>query len=221
MLGPKEIDTYFNAGVSKLQTPKSKIARHTRKVMLAKLALPSIAAILAFMLLLIPTLKKDTKEFGLDFAIGAGEIEKLNVEKTTIYITDKNNRVNNFVANNVRETAAGSKLYDLSSPEAIMPSSDQEWINIKSPTGRFNQQTSFLRLTNVVEVFYSRGMNIQTQEATFDLKKSFASSNTPITGEGFIGNIHSEGFEFDGTKDILTFIGKTHIVINEETLKKD
>lgn len=221
MLEPKEIDTYFNAGASQTKAPKSKIARHTRKVKLAKLALPSIAAVLAVMLLLIPVLKKDAKEFGLDFAIGEGEIEKLNVEKTTIYVTDKNNRVNNFVATNVRETAAGSKLYDLTTPEAIMPSSDDEWINIKSPSGRFNQKNSILKLNNTVEIFYSRGMNIQTQEASFDFKKSFASSNTTITGEGFIGQINSQGFEFDGNKNIMTFLGKTHIIINEDSLKKD
>ena len=185
------------------------------------MALPSIAAILAVILLLIPVLKKDAKEFGLDFAIGEGDIEKLNVDKTTIYVTDKNNRVNNFVASNVRETAAGSKLYDLSFPEAIMPSSDEEWVNIKSPAGRFNQQTSVLRLTDTIEMFYSRGMNIQTQEATFDFKKSFASSSTPITGDGFIGKISSQGFEFDANKDILTFLGKTNIIINEASFKKD
>lgn len=221
MLEPNEIDTYFNADASAAKAPVSKIVRHTRKVMFAKLTLPGIAAILAVTLLLIPMFKKDIREFGLDFAIGEGDIEKLNVDKTTIYVTDKNNRVNNFFAHNVKETSAGSKLYDLTSPEAIMPTSDKEWINIKSPKGLFNQKKSLLHLTQNIEAFYSQGMNIQTQEAFFDFKRSIAYSKTPVTGDGFLGKIDSQGFKFNADKNTLVFTGKTNMLIHEEAFTKE
>lgn len=201
------------------KAPSSKTVRHTRKVILAKLTLPSIAAILALTLLVIPQLKKDSKDFGLEFTLGKGEIEKLNAEKTTLYITDKNNRVNNFIANSIKETETGSKIYNLSSPEAIMPTSENEWLTIKSPGGQFNQSTSILHLQNNVEAFYSRGMNLETEEAFFDLKKSHGYSSKPIKGYGFIGEINAQGFEFDNSNNILIFKGKTHILINEENLK--
>lgn len=219
LLEPKEIDTYFNAAAGIKKKPAPKTVRHTRKVMLAKLALPGIAAILAIILLLFPSLDKDVKEFGLDFAIGKGEIEKLNIEKTTIYVTDEKNRVNNFVAESIKETETGSKIYNLQSPEAMMPTSEKEWINIKSPRGQFDQETSVLQLINNVEVFYSKGMNIRTDEAVFDFKKSTGHSSQPIIGSGFIGEINAEGFEFNGTDNILIFTGRTKILINEENLK--
>lgn len=219
MLDPKEIDTYFNADAIKKKIAASKIARHTRKVMLAKLALPAIAAILAVTLIIFPSLKDDIKDFGLEFSIGKGEIEQLNIKNTTMYVTDEKNRVNNFVSEQIQETYVNSKIYDLISPEGMMPLDEIEWLNIKSPKGVFDQNTSLLTLTDTVEIFYSKGMNISTKEASFDFNKSYGYSNHPITGEGFIGKIDAQGFEYNGKDNTLSFTGKTHILINEESLK--
>lgn len=220
MLEPKEIDNYFTVAAPK-KTSGLPVSRHTRWVMLAKLALPGLAAILAVILLVFPSIKKDAKEFGLNFVITQGDIEKLNIEKTTIYVTDNNNRVNNFIADRVKETAAGSQIFTLTVPEAIMPLNHDEWISIKSPGGLYNQQTSLLHLQQNVEVFYSRGMNIQTEEAFFDFKKSIGYSHKPVIGDGFIGKVNAEGFEFSNHDNTLTFLGKTRILINEESLQKE
>lgn len=221
MLEPRQIDDYFNASATKRKLPAEPASKHTRWVMLAKLALPGIAGILAVTLLLFPSLKKDVKEFGIDFTIGKGDIEKLNIEKTTIYMTDEKNKINNFTANQIRETEAGSQIFTLSSPEAIMPLNNDEWINIKSPEGSFSQKDSLLHLQNNVEIFYNRGMTIQTTEAFFDFKKSFGYSHRPVTGSGFVGDISAEGFTFSGQDNVLTFLGKTSITINPESLKKE
>ncbi len=221
MLEPKEIDVYFNADAAKKNRAGKVISKRTRWVMLMKLALPCIAAILAITLLVLPSLKKDIKEFGIEFSIGEGDIEKLNVENTVVYVTDNKNRVNNFVAKQINEIEAGSQQYDLIAPEAVIPMPQNEWINIKAPNGLFNQTTSVLQLRNYVEIFYSRGMNIQTKEAFFDFKKSEGYSDTPVTGNGFIGKIDAQGFHFSNADNILTFTGKTHILINEENLQKE
>ena len=220
MLDPKEIDTYFNADAIKKKVTASKIARHTRKVMYAKLALPVFAALLAVTLIVLPSLKDDIKEFGIDFTIGKGEFEQLNIKNTTMYVTDEKNRVNNFVAQQVQETEIQSKIYNLQKPEAIMPLDDVEWINIKSPNGVFDQNTSLLTMQNNVEIFYSKGMNIATKEASFDFNKSYGYSTYPVTGEGFIGEISAQGFEYIGKDNTLSFTGKTHILIKEEALKE-
>lgn len=220
-MDPKEIDTYFNADALMKKVSSSKIARHTRKVMLAKRTLPAIAAIMAVTLMVFPSLKDDIKDFGLDFNIGKGDIEQLNIKNTTMYVTDEKNRVNNFVAQQVQETSANSKIYDLITPEGMMPLDNEEWINIKSPKGIFDQNTSLLKLTNTVEIFYSKGMNISTQEASFDFHKSYGYSNHQVSGDGFIGQIQSQGFEYNGQNNVLSFTGKTHILINEGSLKQE
>ena len=146
------------------------MSSHSRYVLLAKLLLPAVAAVLATTLLVWPTLKKDISEFKIDFDIKKGDIEKLSVDKTTIYITDKNNRVNNLAAEKINEISAGSQTFSLTTPEAILPLSNDEWLSIKSPDGIFTQKNSLLQLKNTVELFYSRGLNIQTDQIFFDFK---------------------------------------------------
>lgn len=221
MLEPKEIDHYFNSNANGKKSISQQSSRHTRWVMLAKLAFPGLAAVLAVTLLVFPSIKKDAKEFSLDFVIKQGDIEKLNIEKTTIYVTDANNRVNNFVAEEIKETSAGSQMFTLTSPEAIMPLNDGEWISVKSPGGLYNQHSALLHLTQNVEAFYNQGMSLQTDEAFFDFKKSVGYSHSAVTGDGFIGKVNAEGFEFSNTTNTLTFLGKTRIVINEESLQKE
>ena len=219
MLKPEEIDNFFQETPSR-QT-KERMSRHGRYVLMAKLLLPAIAAVLATTLLVWPTLKKDINEFKLDFKVKKGDIEKLSVDQTTIYITDKNNRVNNLAAEKINETSAKSQTFDLTAPEAILPLSEDEWISIKAPTGVFTQKTSLLQLKDTVELFYSPGLNIQTDKIFFDFKTSQGHSESTISGDGFLGKIDSERFEFSGETNTLTFLGKTTIVINEETLRKE
>ena len=117
--------------------------------------------------------------------------------------------------------AAGSQLFNLIKPEAILPMAGKEWLSIQAPKGLYDQKAALLHLQNHVEGFYSRGMSVQTEEAFFDLKKSFGYGHKPVTGDGFMGKISAEGFEFSGGDNILTFSGKTRMIINEETLQKE
>ena len=221
MLDPKEIDTYFQAAPKPAKPLSPLLAKHSRKVMLAKLLLPSLAAVLVVMLLVFPSLKNDIKEFGLDFAITKGDIEKLNIEKTTMYLTDAHNKINTFSAKRINEIEPGSQKYTLIAPEAVIPMSDNEILTIKSPDGIFNQQTNILNLDKNVEAIFSKGMTIQTSKISFDFKKSFGKTNEPVTGSGYLGIVKAEGLEFYGKTNTLSFTGKTHIILHEEGMRKD
>ncbi len=220
MLDPKEIDKYFQAPLPENKNTPAEIARRTRMVSLAKLALPGLAAVLTITLLLFPTLQDDIRDFSLNFSVNKGDIEKLNVEKTTVYLTDKKNRVNNFKAKQIKEVSPGAKLYDLVNPEAIIPL-ENKWISIQAPFGIFNQDKSLLQLQQNIEMFYSDGMSLQTSELFYDFKQYFGYTDKPVTGNGFLGEIQSSGAKVYGNKNILKFSGRTHIVINEDSLKKE
>lgn len=186
----------------------------------AKLLLPSIAAVLIGLLVVFPMIQKDQKEFLLDITRPKkGELEKLHVEKTVFNITDKNNKVNNLTADNIDETSPGSKLIKLTNPDGVLPVSLADWINIKSPTGYFNQNTNILTLVDNVDIFYSPGMNIEVPEITFDFNLSKAYSNKPVKAQGYIGDLDSQGFELYNNTGIIIFTGKTHIKIKEDRLK--
>lgn len=186
----------------------------------AKLLLPSIAAVLIGLLVIFPMIQKDQKEFLLDITRPKkGELEKLHVEKTVFNITDKDNKVNNLTADNIDETSPGSKLIKLTNPDGVLPAAAADWINIKSPTGYFDQNTNILTLIDDVDIFYSAGMNMEVPEIIFDFNASKAYSDKPVKAQGYIGDLQSEGFELYNKTGIIIFTGKTHIKIKEDRLK--
>ena len=222
MLDLNKLDSYFRADSEQpVSNARPALSRYSRFVRLAKLALPSIAAVLIALLLLFPSLKKDTRDFKLDITRPKkGEMEKLHVENTVFYITDKNNKVNNFIASNIDETAPGSKLIRLTKPEGILPLEQDRWVNIKAPVGYFNQNNNLLELQEHVEMFYSEGMNVVTSSAFFDFNASRGYGSKPVTGQGFMGDLQAEGFEYSARNDILTFTGHNDITIKEESFSK-
>lgn len=222
MVDIKEIDSLFNeTSQSKIdKDAKNEITKHTRRVNLAKLILPSFAAILIALLLIIPSIQHDDKSFLLDVTLPKkGELEKLHIEKTILNITDKKNRVNNFTADNIDETEPGSKLIKLKNPDGMMPTSDIEWLNIKSPTGFYNQNANTLTLIDNVEIYYSEGMSANVPDITYDFNTNIAKSDKTVKAQGEIGDLTSEAFEMNTDTGVIVFKGKTFIKLREESLK--
>ena len=127
----------------------------------------------------------------------------------------------NLDATNIDETAPGSKLIKLNQPEGIIPSSDTAWINIKSPTGFFNQTENILKLTDGVEMFYSDGMSVNTFEAEFNFTTSVGSGRSHVSGQGVFGDIEAEGFELYNQTGVLVFIGPADLKIREESFNSE
>ena len=221
LINVDQIDSLFNEDSQQhQQIQNSAVQKHTKWVRRAKLILPSFAAVLVGMLVLFPALQKSEKDIFLDITRPKkGELEKLHVEKTILNITDKENKVHNFTAENIDETTPGSKLIKLTKPDGVMPTSLSDWINIKSPTGYYDQNQNTLRLIDNVEIFYSEGMNINVPEIMFDFNTSVAQSNTPVTAQGDMGYLISEGFEYNTKTGIMIFRGKTFVKIKENSLK--
>jgi len=214
-----KIDSYFTSlpQTNRLHSAEQK---HARIVRITKIFLPVLAAALIALLVLIPYIRQEEYDITINITRPkAGELEKLHVENSVFNITDKNNQVHHFTAQNIDETSPGSKLIKLNNPEGTIPSENQQWINLKSPTGFFNQNTNDLCLENGVEVFYSEGMNLDVDNLNFNFDKQYAHSNSLVTGQGIFGSIQAEGFEYYKKDALLIFTGKSDITIREESFK--
>lgn len=223
MFDKDKIDSYFNTDITKLvisNKAKDSYDRRTRMVRLAKLLLPSIAAVLIGTLLVFPSLKQDIRDIKLDITRPKKEeLEKLHIENTVLYITNKDNQVNNFTAKNIDETAPGSKLIKLNEPEGMITVNKDSWVNLKSKSGYYNQTSNVIQLTENVEMFYNEGIEVHSDEIFYDFNQEKGYSNHPVAAEGIFGTLLAEGFEFTNEDNILTFIGHNDIVIHEESLK--
>lgn len=215
-----EIDNFYN------QANNHRIAHYpitgrSRVMVFAKIALPILAAVLCLILLFFPVIKKDINEFAIDLIIPDGDIEKMNAENTSLYVTDAKGRINNFNAISIRETSGGSKIYTITKPDATLPLDKDEWINLRSSDATYDQQNETIKMPHKVDVFYSRGLNIETRDFIYDFKQASGYSHNPVVGYGFLGHLNSEGIAVSANDDTITFLGKTTIIIDENNLKKE
>ncbi len=214
----KKLDIFFAENLKKENREKDKaVIRRNRMLRAVKLLLPAVAAALAGLLVILPGLREREGEFQLRInKPKAGELEKLHMENTVFYITDKQNRVNNFIAETIDETEPGSKLIKLIRPEGLLPSSDNQWLSIKSPVGFYDQNKNLLWLDDNVKMVYSDGMTANTKTVYYDGNKAKAYGNTPVTSEGYFGNLQSEGFEYYKDRNVIIFTGNTKIIIHQD-----
>lgn len=215
-----KLDSFFSVDNSSTGPKPKKKLNHGQRVRLAKLILPCIAAFLLSLLVIIPQLRQHVNEIKIDITRPkTGELEKLHVENTIFYITDKNNTIHNITAENIDETEPGSKLIKITQPEGTMPSANGTWMNIKSPTGIYDQNVNTLTLTDGVNTFYSDGIMMETPTMVHDFQTGISHSNSPVEAEGFFGNLQSQGFNYDTNTGILIFTGKTNINLDEQGLE--
>ena len=212
MIDYQKLDRFFNSSRALPKKKAAKASRHTRLVRIMKLLLPCIAAGLLGLLIIYPKLKDDVKEFSLDITIPrTGELEKLHVENTIFHITDKDNKVHNITAGNIDETEPGSKLVKIANPEGIFPSSNDAWINVKAPTGYYDQNTNQLKLADNVTIYHSDGLDLSIPYFTFDFNESFGFSDAPVKASGEMGELQAEGLKVYHKENLIVFTGRTTI----------
>ena len=133
MFDSHKIDAYFNGEKDLRPAAETMLTRRAKIMRWIKLALPSLAALLIGLLIVLPGLQTDDDRFELDVTRPKkGELEKLHMENTVFYITDADNQVNNFNADKIDETEPGSKLIKLINPQGIIPGDGQDWVNIEA-----------------------------------------------------------------------------------------
>lgn len=218
MFDSQKIDNYFSEQPQQLTFKLvSKPNRRKRVMTFVKLALPSLAALLTGFLIVIPQLKKNLNDVAAEVITpNKSELEKFHMEKSVFYITDYKNMVNNFNADTLDETEAGSKIIKMINPRGTIPTAAQDEVKIKSPLGFYDQNTKMLRLTDGVNIEYSEGLTTDTAEMFVDFNTGKAYGNTPIVTTAEKAKITAQGFEYYKDKNLLIYTGKSHINIQSD-----
>lgn len=213
MLDLKELDNLFNdADLNKPENfGNEALVKHKRIMRFIKIGFPAVAAALIGLLAILPSLQ-ERNDFSLQISKPSRQdLEKLHMENTVLYLTDKSNRVSSFVAQNIDETEAGSQLVKINKPVGKMPTSDTAWLDVVAPTGFYNQKTKLLSLNENVEITYSDGMKAHTEIMYYDAEAGKAYGNKPIAAKGIWGTLDAQGFEYYTDKEQIIFVSKTDI----------
>ena len=210
MFETHKIDTFFS-GDSNIfdKVEEDFTSRRTKVVRFFKLFLPCLTATLLGVG--VALFSMDNSSSGISIA----EEEKVYFEKfmmknTVFELTEKDNKFSVLKALVVEEKNAGTKIYDLTSPDAKTIDGDKV-ITIKALAGVYNQNKEELFLSGDVQSNHNNEMLIKTNSITYNFKKEYAVGNDKIAGVGENKYFKADKFSMDKKKNILTLIGNVVI----------
>ena len=215
-----KIDTYFNKTDAYAPKEHQRGRKHSRALIFAKLLMPSIAALLIGLIVVMPHWHKDTIINEYDLTIPKkGEIEKLHAEKAVFTTTDKNGKISTFTADSMDETAAGSKVIKIIFPKGKIPvKADEVFIDVASDIGYFDQANNNVRLEENVRAVYDKTTTVETNEAAYDFNTAYAQGNQNVFAFGDWGKLWAEGFAYDKNANILYLQKKSKLVHEDNVL---
>lgn len=218
-----DIDAFFNGKKLLVEQSSQRLTRRARVLRFLKLALPSAAAVLVAMVLILPSLKKESVVADLDITLPKkGELEKLHIEQTEFTITDKDNKVSTFTADRIDETEPGSKLMKIINPKGNIPvGADNQVVRIDSEIGFYNQNSNIVQAEKNVKAVYDDGTTILTETASYDFNRAFGSGNDDVYAFGNWGKLWAEGFEYYQDRELLVLLGNSKIVSDGRTILAD
>ena len=214
MVDIRKIDAFFNGERPFSEKNSIKLNARSKFLRMAKLAMPSLAAVIIGCIMVFPSLKKETILTNTDITMPKkGELEKLHVEKTVFSITNKENKVSNFTADSLDETEEGSKLIKIVNPKGKLPTQkNNEVVNLESKTGYYNQTDKIIEVKDDVKAVYTDGTVILTQSAFYEFDNSFGYGKEDIHAYGTWGKLWSQGFEFYQQNELLVLLGDSKVI---------
>ena len=219
MFDTKKIDTFFNGDKNLLEEEeKIFITRRAKVVRFFKLFMPCLTALLLGLGVILFDFETNT-----DNAISLADDEKVYFEKfrmknTVFELTEKDNQFSVIKASEVEEKDAGSKIYNLTAPDAQTIDKDKT-ITLTSQKGVYNQKTQVLDLISDVVGNYNNQMKIKTQSATYNFQTESGFGNEKVTGEGEKGSFVANKFTFDKRNGTITLINNVLLKGNDLELK--
>lgn len=215
-----KIDTYFNKTDAYAPKENQRAMRRSRALIFAKLLMPSVAAILIALIVVMPHWHKDTVINEYDLTIPKkGEIEKLHAEKAVFTTTDKNGKISTFTADSMDETETGSKIIKIIFPKGKIPvRADEVFIEVTSDEGYFDQANNNVKLEKNVRAVYDNATTVETNEVTYDFNTAYAEGNQNVFAFGNWGKLWAEGFAYDKNKSVLYLQKKSKLVHEDNVL---
>lgn len=151
-----------------------------------------------------------------------GELEKLHVEKTVFSITDKNNKVSTFTADQMDETEPGSKLVKIINPNGRIPTGKgDDKVDVEANIGYYDQNASKVKIIENVKAVYPDGTIALTDEAEYDFKTAYGFGNQKVHAHGNWGKLWADGFKYYQNNEVFILTGKSKITNQTQTLWAD
>ncbi len=123
---------------------------------------------------------------------------------------DSENRPFSLWAERAVQSASGTDVVTLVSPQGELTTTDGHMVTISARTGEYNQKTRNLLLVDDVLVYHDDGYELKTSRAVIETQTMNAWGEAPVSGQGPFGSIRAKGFRMTerGGKLVLTGPGQ-------------
>ncbi len=221
MVDVQKIDAFFNGNAVLKTAERRTESKRSRVLRFAKLVMPSIAALLIGLILILPNFKKENVVSKEDLTLPQkGELEKLHAEDASFSMTDADGKISSFTADSMDETSSMSKVIKIQNPKGKIPlKTEEKFVDIIANTGFFDQAKNTIRLEQNVKAVYDNQTTFETNEAEYDFNKAYGQGQKPIHAYGSWGKIWADGFSYDKNQEILYLNGKSKLIHEGGVLK--
>lgn len=215
---PQEPGRGWREGLSQLRSYASGDSQsnggRSRFVFLMRVVLPSVAALLIGLVVILPQFRAHEERFSIGFSkIRVQDLEAVTMLNARYYGTDEKNQPFTITANFAAEEKPGSQVYSLDAPKADLTTTDGNWLVLGAEIGLYSKNPQTLDLLGGVTFFHDKGYEIQTSAAHVELKNGDASGDDPVKGHGPFGQVDSQGFRLFERGARIVFTGKTKLVL--------
>lgn len=188
----------------------SSLTSHSRLITWLKIALPSIAAIFIFMILLIPRLSENKNKLKLSTNKIATSIEAMTIENARFLGVNTKGQPFTLNITHAVEVEKNAEKIEFENPVADITFEHEKWLNLNSKRGVFQKNKDLLTLSDDVLVLHADGYSFTSDKINIDIKRKQLFSDVPVTSKAPIGDIKATG-GFNFINQLAVFKGPVKI----------
>jgi len=198
------------------------VERHTNLIKLLRVILPVLALVLVAILIVKLYLDDPMAPVVQDEQQGKlaaeGVVEMINAEFGGV---DQENRPYKITAEKAIRSSAEANILKLVKPMADMHMKSGNWVAVEAKSGVFDQEKSYLLLTDTVKMYHDSGYELMTDKMSVDFKKGLIDSVDLVKGFGPMGQVKASGLTIKSTQKRVIFKGPLSVTIfNRDKNKK-
>lgn len=177
-----------------------------------KVLLPALAVALILLLVAWPQLIPDEGSLGIDLSeLSVDQADNLTMLNARFSGYDDKDQPFLVTADVASQAPDNENLIALELPKADITLEDGTWIAVTAREGQYDRTVDILDLLGQVSYFHDRGFELHTEEMQVDMQGGTAMGRTPVTGQGFFGQIEAEGFDLFERGDRIIFTGQSRL----------
>lgn len=194
----------FNSSyIERRQQLLQMLGRRSRFVFFSKIALGCMIATLLAIIILLPLMEDEATRIILAGTDKGEELQPVMVNPKFQGVDGQNQP---FMVTATRAFHKDSNTVEMVNIQADLTMKDRTWLALSADNGTMNMGDQTLLLHGNVKLFHDRGYEFTTEKVRIDTISGNATGESPLSGQGDIGNFQAEQFSiFDrGARMVLS-----------------